>query len=113
MMPHVMEFNRGHCGPELAEIGRAMGLDSSGRTVPEQAGATIDAVERLFASIGIPRTIADLGIVQSQLALVAEQAMGSARLIKNNPRPIELASMATLVEAAFAGDRSRLRATAT
>jgi alcohol dehydrogenase len=39
--------------------------------------------------------------------------MGSARLIKNNPRPIELGSMATLVEAAFVGDRSRLRATAT
>ncbi len=38
--------------------------------------------------------------------------MGSARLIKNNPRPIELASMATLVDAAFAGDRRRLRATA-
>jgi alcohol dehydrogenase len=113
MMPYVMEFNRSHCEQELAEIGRAMGVDSGGRTVSEQAGATIDAVERLFASIGIPKTIADLGIVRSQLPLVAEQAMGSARLIKNNPRPIELGSMATLVEAAFAGDRSRLRATAT
>lgn len=111
MMPYVMEFNRTHCEPELAEIGRAMGLDLNGRTVSEQAGATIDAVEALFASIGIPKTIADLGIVKSQLGLVAEQAMGSARLIKNNPRPIELGTMANLVEAAFAGDRARLRAT--
>ena len=112
MMPYVMEFNRGHCEPELADIGRAMGLDLNARTVSEQAGATIDAVERLFASIGIPKTIADLGVVQSQLGQVAEQAMGSARLIKNNPRPIELNTMAILVEAAFAGDRARLRATA-
>ncbi len=110
MMPYVMEFNRGHCEPELAEIGRAMGLDASSVTVSERAGATIDAVERLFASIGIPKSIADLGIVKSQLGQVAEQAMGNARLIKNNPRPIEIASMATLVEAAFAGDRTRLRA---
>jgi alcohol dehydrogenase len=109
MMPYVMEFNRGHCEPALAEIGRAMGLEGGGRTLAEQAGATIDAVEQLFASIGIPKTIADLGIVQSQLAQVAEQAMGSARLIKNNPRPIDLGSMATLVEAAFAGERRRLR----
>lgn len=108
MMPYVMEFNRGHCEPELAEIGQAMGLKAAGG-VFEQAGATIDAVEQLFASVGIPKTIADLGIVQSQLAQVAEQAMGSARLIKNNPRPIELRSMATLVEAAFIGDRARLR----
>jgi alcohol dehydrogenase class IV len=111
MMPYVMEFNRGHCEGELAEIGKAMGLASSGG-VSEQAGAAIDAVETLFASIGIPKTIADLGIVQSQLGLVAEQAMGSARLIKNNPRPIELASMTMLVEAAFAGDRASLRAAA-
>lgn len=111
MMPYVMEFNRRHCEPELADIGRAMGLDPKG-SVSEQAGAAIDAVETLFASIGIPKTIADLGIASSQLALVAEQAMGSARLIKNNPRPIELATMATLVEAAFDGDRARLRAAA-
>lgn len=109
MMPYVMEFNRRHCEPELAEIGRAMGLDLGARTVGEAAGATIDVVESLFASIGIPKTIADLGIVKAQLPTVAEQAMGSARLIKNNPRPIELATMATLVEAAFSGDRASLR----
>lgn len=109
MMPYVMEFNRRHCEGELAEIGQAMGLAARG-SVSERAGATIDAVETLFASVGIPKTIADLGIVQSQLGLVAEQAMGSARLIKNNPRPIELDTMKILVDASFAGDRAALRA---
>jgi alcohol dehydrogenase len=113
MMPYVMEFNRAYCEPELAEIGRAMGLDMADQTVCEQASTTIDAVDQLFASIGIPRTIADLGIVPAQLPQVAEQAMGSARLIKNNPRPIELETMVTLVEAAFSGDRALLRAAAT
>jgi alcohol dehydrogenase len=108
MMPYVMEFNRRHCEPELAEIGQAMGLATTG-TIADRAGAAIDAVETLFASVGIPKTIADLGIVRSQLGTVAEQAMGSARLIKNNPRPIELASMATQVEAAFAGSRAAMR----
>lgn len=113
MMPYVMEFNRSHCEPELAEIGRAMGLDPAGKTISEQASATIDAVDELFASIGIPKTIADLGIVSAQLPTVTEQAMGSVRLIKNNPRPIELDTMAILVEAAFTGDRARLRDAAT
>lgn len=112
MMPYVMEFNRAYCEPELAEIGKAMGLDGAGRTAGEQAGAAIDAVERLFASIGIPKTIADLGVRSEQLAQVAEQAMGSARLIKNNPRPIELDAMTMLVDAAFTGERARLRGTA-
>lgn len=111
MMPYVMEFNRSYCEPELAEIGEAMGLDLAGQSIPDAAAATIDAVEALFASIGIPKTIADLGVTKAQLPAVAEQAMGSARLIKNNPRPLDMTTMAQLVDAAFAGDRSRLRAT--
>ncbi|SKA38118.1 iron-containing alcohol dehydrogenase [Consotaella salsifontis] len=112
MMPYVMEFNRGHCEPEIAEIGQAMGLRISEMALSEQAGETIDAVERLFASIGIPRTIADLGVTAAHLPQVAEQAMLSARLIKNNPRPVTLDTMATLVEGAFTGERARLRAAA-
>ncbi|MDL2402871.1 iron-containing alcohol dehydrogenase [Rhizobium mayense] len=112
MMPYVMEFNRNHCEAELGEIGVAMGLDLAGASAFERASATIDAVDDLFASIGIPKTIADLGVVADHLPLVAEQAMGSARLIKNNPRPLDMATMAVLVEAAFSGGRSRLRAMA-
>jgi alcohol dehydrogenase len=113
MMPYVMEFNRAYCEPELAEIGAAMGLEASGKSLAERAGETIDAVETLFASIGIPKTIADLGVAEAQLPQVAEQAMGSARLIKNNPRPLDLSTMTTLVDAAFFGDRTRLGAAAT
>jgi alcohol dehydrogenase len=35
--------------------------------------------------------------------------MGAARLIKNNPRPLDLPAMAALVGAAFHGDRVQLR----
>ncbi|WP_413712415.1 iron-containing alcohol dehydrogenase [Rhizobium sp. Rhizsp82] len=110
MMPYVMEFNRGYCEPELAEIGQAMGLDIKTASLEQQADATIDAVAALFADIGIPRTIADLGVTSGQLPQVAEQAMGSARLIKNNPRPLELETMKILVEASFGGNRDGLRA---
>jgi alcohol dehydrogenase len=110
MMPYVMEFNRNDCEAEIGEIGQAMGLDIDGASSFERASRTIDAVDRLFASVGIPKTIADLGVEAGQLPLVAEQAMGSVRLIKNNPRPLDIESMTLLVEAAFSGDRSRLRA---
>jgi alcohol dehydrogenase len=87
-----------------------MGVDDAGRPIAERAVATIDAVDQLFSSIGIPKTIADLGIVEAQLSQVAEQALGSARLIKNNPRPLDMETMSLLVDAAFTGDRSRLQA---
>lgn len=107
MMPYVMLFNRAFCEPELAEIGAAMGLPETG-TVGQRALAAIDAVAALFASVGIPRTIADLGVERVQLPMIVEQALGSQRLIKNNPRPLDAASMALLVEAAFSGERSGL-----
>ena len=108
LMPYVMAFNSGWCAPELAEIGKAMGLDAGGADLAGQAVATVDAVDRLFVSIGIPRTLAGLGVEAAQLPQIVEQSMGITRLIKNNPRPIDDRSMMDLVRAAFDGDRMRL-----
>lgn len=110
MMPYVMEFNRSYARADMAAVAGALGLETEGMSEDERAGAAIDAVADLFASIGIPRTIADLGVSRDQLPIVAEQAMGATRLIKNNPRPLDLQSMTSLVAAAFGGDRERLRA---
>jgi alcohol dehydrogenase len=109
MMPYVMEFNRSHARSGMAAVADAMGLETEGMSEDQKAGAAIEAVARLFESIGIPRTIADLGITQDQLPAIAEQAMGATRLIKNNPRPLDLQSMTSLVTNAFNGDREHLR----
>lgn len=108
LMPYVMTFNSAWCAPELAAIGQAMGLDGTG-SPDEQATRTIDAVEQLFASVGIPRTLEELGVTEAQLPQIVEQSMGIARLIKNNPRPIDASSMAQLVEAGFTGNRMALQ----
>jgi alcohol dehydrogenase len=109
MLPYVMEFNRSHATTAMAEIADAMGVETAGLSDDQKASAAIDTIAGLFASIGIPRTIAELGVCEDQLPLVAEQAMSVTRLIKNNPRPLNPESMAALVTAAFHGDRSWLR----
>lgn len=109
MMPYVMQINRDWCAPELVEIGQAMGLSLPDGPEEERANATIDAVADLFASVGIPKSLAELGIRQDQLSTVEEQSLGIARLIKNNPRPLDASSMRLLVGAAFAGDRVSLK----
>lgn len=109
MMPYVMEFNLPHAVPAMAAIADALGLETTGLSQDEKAARAIDAVAELFASVGIPRTIADLGVTRDRLPFVAEQALAATRLIKNNPRPLAPRSMAALVGAAFDGDRARLR----
>ena len=103
MLPYVMSYNRSAAGPAIAEVGAALGLPATGST-DERAEAAIREVSRLFAAIGITPTLAALGLPADQLEWTAEQAIGIQRLIKNNPRAIDLAGMRRLVQAAFDGD---------
>lgn len=110
MLPYVMAFNRSHANTEMAEIGQAMGLPTTGLSIDQRAKAAIEGVAELLAAVGIPQTLADLGVTADQLPFIVEQALGAARLVKNNPRPLDITSMSALVQAAFDGDRHRLDA---
>lgn len=102
LLPYVLRFNRSHCTPELAELGASLGLPGSSDEA--HAGAFIDAVSALFAEIGIPSSLSEIGVPADKLDWIAESALGIARLVKNNPRPIDLAAMKNLVRRAHAGD---------
>jgi alcohol dehydrogenase len=104
MLPYVMAYNRSASVAEFAEIGAALGLPTAGRSADEMADATIAEVSRLFAAIGITPTLAALGLAADQIEWTAEQAVGIQRLIKNNPRAIDLTGMRRLVQAAYDGD---------
>lgn len=100
LMPYVMTWNAPVIHDELARIAQAAGLSGPEDVIP--------ALASLFARIGIPSTLRDLGLEESRLTWVAEQSIGIARLIQNNPRPLNLDTMQNLVAAAYHGDRSSL-----
>lgn len=95
LMPYVMTWNAPLIEAELDAIAAVIG-------VPDGSDV-IDAIAALFARIGIPRTLRDLGLAESQLGWVAEQSSGIARLIQNNPRPLPPGDMRRLVDAAYHG----------
>ena len=100
LMPYVMTWNAPAIRPELAQIADAAGLDSPDDVIP--------ALAALFARIGIPATLRDLGLTDDRIEWVAEQSSGIARLIQNNPRPLNPQEMRNLVAAAHYGDRASL-----
>lgn len=108
MMPYVMQFNSSHAAPELAEIAAAMGVADNDKSTATNAQSAIEAVAQLFDSIGISRTIKDLGLPEDKLEWTAAAALRASRLIKNNPRPLDGNSMLALVRAAYSGDRASL-----
>ncbi len=112
LLPYVMEFNRPARIPELAAIGLAMGAPSDA-SLDDLADEAIDRVAALLASVGIPTTLAELGLPLERLRWTAEQAMGAERLIANNPRPLDVDVLEHIIRGAHSGDRGALRETRT
>lgn len=100
LMPYVMTWNAPAIRHELARIAQAAGLAGPDDVIPELVS--------LFARIGIPSTLRELGLEEGRIFWVAEQSAGITRLIQNNPRPLSLNEMRNLVAAAYHGDRSSL-----
>lgn len=108
LLPYVMEFNRPVRIPELALIALAMGA-SPAASPEDLADEAIDRVAALLASVGVPATLAELGLPADQQRWTAEQALGAERLVANNPRRLDVEALEHIVRAAHAGDRAALR----
>lgn len=108
MLPYALAFNRSHALADIAEIGRMMGFAGDAASDDAACDACITGIAALLETIGIPSSLAEIGVKGEDLPWIAEQALGANRLIKNNPRPVDRAGMDLLVAAAFAGDRTML-----
>jgi alcohol dehydrogenase len=105
LMPYVMDFNREACVPEFARIALAMGAEREGRSDEDLSREAVDRVAALFGTVGIPRTLADLGVPEDRLDWVAEQSATVQRLVNNNTRALGVAELTAIIRAAFAGTR--------
>jgi alcohol dehydrogenase class IV len=104
VMPYAMSYNRSAATAEMAEIAIALGSDRATQSTEALSHAAIREVSRLFAAVGIPASLKSLGLPEDRIDWTAEQAIGIQRLIKNNPRPIDLSGMRQFVAAAFDGN---------
>jgi alcohol dehydrogenase class IV len=104
ILPYAMSYNREAALAEMAEIAIALGADRASRSIADLSHAAIQEVSRIFAAIGIPSSLQALGLPEDRLEWTGESAIGIARLIKNNPRPVAPEDMRRFLAAAYAGD---------
>jgi alcohol dehydrogenase len=100
LLPYVMEYNRPARPRELAELAEIMGCEDA-----------VEHVHALGRSIGLPASLAELGLEREDLRGLAEQSVGIRRLIDNNPRPLDVDALEEILAAAWHGEPSRLSAT--
>ena len=83
LLPIAMEFNKPVVVDRLADVARAMGVDTAGMSTEEAADAAIAAVRQLSEDVEIPKTCA--GLVEGDLEQLARDAMADA-CFPGNPR---------------------------
>lgn len=108
LLPFAMAYNRDQILPELCAMADVLAPELRGEAETVKADAMIDLVGNLFTEVGIPGSLADIGVTEADLSQIAEFALGTTRLVKNNPRELTPSSMLDLVRAAFTGDRASL-----
>ncbi|MFC6021274.1 iron-containing alcohol dehydrogenase [Plantactinospora solaniradicis] len=109
LLPYVMAYNLPARVSEFAEVATALGVPAEpGAGEFDRARAAVGRVAELLGAVGIPRDLAELGLGADRLDWAAEQGMTAARLVDNNPRPLDATQLRRIVGAAFAGDLTGL-----
>jgi alcohol dehydrogenase class IV len=101
LLPYVLEASLPVAGSSLAEIGRALGV--AGTTEEEQAREVVRVVAGLRSEIGIPQTLADIGVTAADLPHFERQAALVVRLVDNAPLEHPADAIGAILERALRG----------
>jgi alcohol dehydrogenase len=101
VLPSVLAFNAPEANvlyAELAEI--VIGAPVAGGEEAKTA-ALIAALRQLIDEVALPATLQQAGVKESDLEMLATDAMLQQRLLVNNPRDVEYADALAIYQAAY------------
>jgi len=99
VLPFVMEFNLGAAAGPLADAAVALGEPPSDDR-DWLARRAVERVRALQRDAGIPASLREVGVKESQLPILTQKAFEDASHLAN-PRPCQPADLSALLHAAF------------
>jgi alcohol dehydrogenase len=100
LLPHVQAYNAAVAAPRLAQVARAMGVDTAGLDEAAAAQACLQAIRQLSADIGIPSGVGALGAKAEDIPVLATNAMKDACGL-TNPRTPSFEDVCAIFQAAL------------
>lgn len=100
VLPHVMRFNAPAAAPLYAELAAIVVPHAEG-SVEARSEALIVAMQQIAIISGIERSLQQVGIAESDLDRLADDAMLQTRLLGNNPRDVSRADARAIYAAAL------------
>ncbi|MDN0196443.1 maleylacetate reductase [Streptomyces sp. S.PNR 29] len=93
VLPYALAHNAPAAPEAMAALGRALGTDDAALALRELSGR-----------LGAPRSLAELGLREADLAVAAQEATAQTY---PNPREVGVAGVLDVLRAAYEGDRPR------
>jgi alcohol dehydrogenase len=100
LLPSVCEFNMISNPKRFADIAVAMGENIDGLSDVDAAAKGIAAIRQLSSDIGIPAGLKELNVQETDLRIMAENAMKDACML-TNPRTATLDCVVGVYKAAM------------
>ncbi len=85
LLPHVMEYNWEACSERYERLGAAMGADVASVSPGERKDLVLGTLRSFMKSVGVIRTLGELGVSRETAAKLAAMAVNDPCLL-TNPR---------------------------
>jgi alcohol dehydrogenase class IV len=100
LLPHVMEFNIPAAVEKYAAVAGALGVAPE-PDMHAMAMKGIVKIREIMKACNVPESLRSMGVTQSDIPILAQEAMKIQRLLKNNPRIVLLEDAINIYEKTF------------
>lgn len=104
LLPYVFDYIWPACLPKMKILARELQLPTTGLTDREIALSVVQAFYDLVQDVGLPVTLKDYGVKETDLDLLAKNGIEQKRLLARSPRPYSLETVRQVYESAFRGE---------
>ncbi|KRF06819.1 alcohol dehydrogenase [Paenibacillus sp. Soil766] len=101
LLPHVMAFNQDAIADRLRNVAGAMGLQAGKMGGTESSELVIKQIFEWTSEMRIPQNLREFGISEGDVDDLAIAASKVTRLLTNNPKPMDVASIKTVYQNLF------------
>ena len=100
VLPHVLRFNLPEASLAYAELAQVIHLPAGAKPI-NSAEEFIEAIQALISAVKLPTTLRELNVPESDLPMLAKDALLQQRLLMNNPRVLTEADALMIYHAAY------------
>ncbi len=103
LLPYVFDYIWPSCLPKMKILAHEFDLPTEGKSDRELAVSVVKSLQDLGKDVGLPTTLKEYGIKESDLDTLAENGIKQRRLLVRSPKAYTLETTRAVYEAAYNG----------